>query len=283
MQCSWPGSSLHSWCWVSTGQAAESRVKTQVIDLALAKYCENGWCGPGGQSCSTCSLVPVFVFTELWALCAKYQTSGRGAGAVAWVQHRPVLPGSTPVRYSYTVRIIMARKADQFIQSSLATGFPTSSLMSWVLVISHTVTGCETVMPCEHTDTFSHILLFITLSITLSTFPFIWKVPSSVRDDACGEWGETGGDSEGHEMCQDRSLAPAPCCGQPWPRVRQGRVNESGPTIDLAPSPVSWYRSPHTTLASLTQMGIIPAAFCQVSMALWLYEKLLLPSWQLPL
>ena len=141
--------------------------------------------------------------------------------------------------------------------------------MSWVLVISHTVTGCETVMPCEHTDTFSHILLFITLSITLSTFPFIWKVPSSVRDDACGEWGETGGDSEGHEMCQDRSLAPAPCCGQPWPRVRQGRVNESGPTIDLAPSPVSWYRSPHTTLASLTQMGIIPAAFCQVSMALW--------------
>ena len=46
-------------------------------------------------------------------------------------------------------------------------------------------------------------------------------------------------------------------------------MNESGPTIDLAPSPVSCYRSPpHTVIASLTQMGIIPAAFCQVSMAL---------------
>ena len=72
-------------------------------------------------------------------------------------------------------------------------------------------------MPCEHTDTFSHIPLLIMPGITLSTFPFIWKVPSPVRD-ACRE----GGDSEGHEMCQDRiRLAPALCCGQPWPGVRE--------------------------------------------------------------
>ena len=153
--------------------------------------------------------------------------------------------------------------------------------MSWVLVISHTVTGCETVMPCEHTDTFSHILLLIMLSITLSTFPFIWKVPSSVRD-ACGEWGETGGDSEGHEMCQDRSLAPALCCGQPWTEARESEWKWANHRPRSLPR-VLVSIPPHHTRQSHTNgdysRGFLPSLHGSVA----LYEKLLLLSWQLPL
>ena len=106
------------------GQAVESRVAIQVIDLASQNIVKTADAAPAAR---VQHLFP-------GVCCAKYQTPGRGERgqwpAVAWTEHRPVLPAPTPVRYSYTVRIIMVRQPDQFIQSSLATGFPTSSLTS---------------------------------------------------------------------------------------------------------------------------------------------------------
>ena len=107
-------------------------------------------------------------------------------------------------------------------------------------------------------------------SITLSsTFPFVWKVAARMRDER-GDWrGENVKDTRW--WCQDTSLAPALCIvarAGPW----RGRVNESGPTIDLAP-PCLGIDPPHHTPCCQSHIngegGIIPAAFCQDSMALW--------------
>ena len=107
------------------GQAVESRVAIQVIDLASQNIVKTADAAPAARAAAPgprCLLCKISDFGE---------RGERGQWpAVAWTEHRPVLPAPTPVRYSYTVRIIMVRQPDQFIQSSLATGFPTSSLTS---------------------------------------------------------------------------------------------------------------------------------------------------------
>ena len=82
---------------------------------------------------------------------------------------------------------------------------------------------------------------------------FSFHLKSSGPSNGCGKWER---DSEGHESCLDRSQAP--CCGQQpeW----GGRESEWKWANHRPRSPVSWYRSP--SVASLIQMGIIPAAFC---------------------
>ena len=109
------------------GQAVESRVAIQVIDLASQNIVKTADAAPAARV--------QHLFPDARCLLCKISDFGQRGGrgqwpAVAWTEHRPVLPAPTPVRYSYTVRIIMVRQPDQFIQSSLATGFPTSSLTS---------------------------------------------------------------------------------------------------------------------------------------------------------
>ena len=89
------------------GQAAESRVAIQVIDLASQNIVKTADAAPAALAAAPVPWSPVFGLTVLCKISDFGQRGERGQ----WPEpeHRPVLPAPTPVRYSYTVRIIMVR------------------------------------------------------------------------------------------------------------------------------------------------------------------------------